>query len=123
MIRKRFPKFSILENKNPEEMSQKLNELMEEIACKDADVKTGFDASIGHYAHVRWEEEIIIPEDIRDEYKLKGIEYVCGECPFFVLQKDRRIKHSVCNKGEKVWYDHSACLKLYEMIERGEIEL
>ena len=123
MIRKDYPKFEILQSKNPEELTEKLNMLMEKIACKSPEVKTDYDSSIGHFAHVRWQEEIIEPEDIRDEYKLKGIEYVCGQCPFFVLQKDRRIKYSVCNQGTETWYDHKACVELYQMIEDGKVEI
>lgn len=123
MIRKCYPKYEILESKNPKQLTDKLNSLLEGVAKKDVEVKTGFDSSIGHYAHVKWMEDLTIPEDIRDEFALKGIKYVCGQCPFFVLHKDKRIKYHICNKGEHTWYEHSACNMLYEMIEKGEIEL
>lgn len=112
-----------IQEKSPEVFDAKLNSLMEEVALKNPSSERFFDASIGHCAYVKWTETIIEPENARDEYSLKGIEYVCGECPFFVLQKDRRIKYSVCNKGEKVWYEHSACVELYELIKKGDVEI
>lgn len=109
--------------RNPETFDERLNNLMEDISRKEPHCERFFDASIGHCAYVKWTETIIEAEDIRDEYTLKGIEYVCGDCPFFVLQKDKRIKYHICNKGERTWYEHQACLALYEMIEKGEIQI
>ena len=123
MIPKEYPMFEILQSKSPKEMTEKLNELMQKVCKKNPEVQTAFDSSIGHYAHVRWLEQVTIPEDVRDEFKLQGIQYCCGECPFFILQKDRRIKYSVCNKGEKVRFDDAACVDLYRMIKEGEVEL
>lgn len=124
MIRKTVPKFQIIENKNPKQLTEELNSILWDVAEHDnVDVVTGFDSSIGHYAHIRWMEEVVIPESVADEFHLKGIRYVCGECPFFILQQDRRIKHTVCNKGSRTTYDHPACECLYEMVKKGEIEI
>ena len=124
MVYKTIPRFKIIENKNPVKLTDELNGVLEVIAEHDSiNVTTGFDASIGHYAHIRWSEEKVIPESIADEFKLEGIQYCCGECPFFILQQDRRIKHSVCNKGRRTTYDTPACDCLYEMIRKGEIEI
>lgn len=123
MISQETSKLRIIQSKNPKEFEEQFEKLMQEILGKNPNIMTGFDSSIGHYAHIRWEETIKIPEDARDEANLKGIKYYCGDCPFFVLQKDRRIKNSVCGQGIKTYYEHHACVKLYEMIERGEVEM
>ncbi len=124
MIRKSYRQREIIQSQNPNEVNDRLNRLMEEKALQDPEItKEDYDPAIGHYVYVQWTVEIREPEDARDRAELEGKKYCCGECPFYVLQKDKRIKHSVCNKGNKTWYEHSACIELYEMIEKGEIEL
>lgn len=74
-------------------------------------------------AIIKYKVEEKEPETKADEYKLKGIEYVCGDCPYFQLNHDRRIKYSICGEGNKVSYCDKACDYLYEQIETGAIEL
>ena len=124
MIRRNYLKTDIVQSHDPIKVTEEVNRILEEKAeCEPEVTQEGYHPKIGHYAKLRWRERITIPEDARDRAELNGKTYVCGECPFFVLQQDRRIKNSVCNKGAKTWYDHSACICLYEMIEKGEIEL
>lgn len=75
------------------------------------------------HAVIRYECEEKEAETRADEYKLKGIEFRCGDCPFFVLANDKRIKYSLCKKGKKVCYSERACEFLYEQIEKGAWEL
>lgn len=121
MIRLEKEIHKTIQEKSPEAFDEKLNALMEEIALKNPSSERIFDSVAGHIAYVKWIEIVVEPEDVRDEFILKGTEYVCGECPFFELQKDRRIKYSVCNQGQKVWYEHKACLHLYELIKKGDV--
>ena len=124
MIRKDYLKTDIVQSHDPLKVVEKLNALLEEKAdCEPQITQEGYHPKIGHYAKVRWSERITIPEDARDRANIKGVNLCCGECPFFVLQNDRRIKHSVCNQGTRTWYEKAACVELYEMIEKGEIEL
>lgn len=113
--------YQTIEERSAKVFDEKLNNLVEEIALCEPDVRRLFEPSIGYIAFVEWKELIIEPEDARDEYKLKGIEYCCGECPFFKLSEDRRVKKAICEQGEKTYYDRPACAELYERIKKGEV--
>lgn len=123
MIRQEYKSYKTIQTKDPEKFDIMLQEFLEEIRLKNPEVKRFYDAAIGHCAYVEWEEKICEPENARDEFELKGIKYCCGECPMFILQKDHRVKKSICNKGERTWYDRSACNELYELIKEGKIEI
>lgn len=123
MVRQEYKSYKTIQTKDPEKFDIMLQEFLEEIRLKNPEVQRFYDAAIGHCAYVEWEEKICEPENAKDEYELKGIKYCCGECPMFVLQKDKRVKRSICNKGERTWYDKSACNELYELIKEGKIEI
>lgn len=123
MIDKTKEHHRTVECRDPVEFDSRLEKLLEEVEAMDPQTTRFFDASIGHCAYVTWKERIRKPENARDRAELQGKKYVCGECPFFELQKDRRIKHSICNNGERTWYERPACVDLYERIEKGEIQI
>lgn len=123
MIRKDFKKFKTIQSEFPDTFDSLLEEFLDKILLKEYEVKRFYEPTIGHCAYIEWEEKILEPENAKDEFELEGIKYCCGECPLYILQKDRRVKHSICNKGEKVWYEKAACNDLYEKIKKGEIEL
>lgn len=124
MIYETISDIRIIQSQNPNEVETKYRELMQDLAGKNPKAKTGFDSSIGHYAHITWEYEVKKPEDIREEMNLKGIKYVCGECPRFDLPEDKRIKNVFCETaGRKVSYDCNACLLLYQQVASGEVRI
>lgn len=123
MLIRKIQKLKIIQSKDPKEVEKQFEEVLESIGVEADYIRVDYDSNVGHYAHIRWTKTITEPENVRDEYILNGKRYCCGDCPFFVLQKDRRIKYSLCEKNEKTWFEHDACLKLYEMIDRGEVEL
>ena len=123
MIRDEFKEYKTIQTKDPQKFDLLLKEALDPIKLKNPEVTRFYDSEIGHCAYVSWEEKICEPENAKDEFELKGISYCCGECPLFVLQKDRRVKKSICNLGESTWYEKSACNELYEMIKEGKIEL
>lgn len=123
MIERNKERHKTLEIRDPAEFDSQLEKLLAEVEDMHPETYRFFDASVGHCAYIKWVEHIREPEDARDRAALQGNRYVCGECPFFQLQKDRRIKHTVCNNGIRTWYEKAACLDLYERIERGEIEI
>lgn len=124
MIRTNRTITEIIQSHNPKEVTEQLNKLLEDKAIFEPVITSeDYHPAIGHYAKVRWQETFCEPENAKDRAELKGKSYYCGECPFFVLHHDRRIKYSVCNEGHEVWFDKPACIGLYEKIEKGEIEL
>ena len=64
------------------------------------------------------------PENIVDEYRMKGICKNCSECCYFELPHnvdgsiDKRAKKGFCNKNGVVrWKDSAACEVLYMILE------
>ena len=122
MKRETFRQFIILECDSAQEFQEKLNLAMREHATKHPEVE--FNKNKGHSAYISWTEEVTIVESIADEFAMKGIRYVCGECPFFELSKDKRVKYTTCGCDVKnTYYERPACESLYEKIKRGEIVL
>lgn len=122
MIRKNYYQTEIIQSHDPSKVTIKLNSVLEGRANDDAEItQEGYHPKIGHYAKVRWRQNVVIPENASDRLELKGVTIYCGECPFFQLQSDRRIKYSVCNNGQKTYYDRRACDELCEMVEKGEV--
>ena len=123
MIRKEITKHKTIQTKSPKEFDDLLEALLAEVALNDPSVSRFYDGEIGHCAYVEWKVEVIKPENLKDEFKLKGIEYVCGECPFFRLHPDRRVKYTTCQMGVRCSYEDGACERLYEGIQKGEIDM
>ena len=123
MIQTTKEKHKTIQTRDPVEFDDLLEKILEEIQDHHPETTRFFDASIGHCAYIKWEEVHRIPEDAADRAQLKGIEYRCIECPYFVISQDKRVKHSECEKGRSTRADARACAKLYEMIEEGKVEL
>ena len=122
MIYKTLQKITIIESDDPVEFEKRFNQAQEELAPYKS--KTTFPTHRGtHCAYIEYEQNVKVPEDIRDEYALRGISYICGDCPYFRPAEDRRVKHAECEKGQRTTYTTTACVGLYEAIERGEIEI
>lgn len=79
----------------------------------------------GHCAYINYTEEIITPENARDELELKDIRPVCGECPFYEKAGDHRVKAGKCLKDlePKPYWEKPACTYLCEMVLSGAIDL
>ena len=121
MIVKEIKRHRTIQTKSPKEFDQELDRLMNDIALKSPNVERFFDATIGHCAYVEWTEEVMKSESIKDDYELKGMRFVCGDCPMCILPEDRRIKNFICERGERVYYDRPACIWFYEGLESGVI--
>lgn len=77
-------------------------------------------------AVIEYTRDVKIPEDIRDEFALQGVEYTCSLCPHYTLPEDKRIKKTLCSaSGNQVLCraDSPACVWLYEQISRGEVDI
>ena len=120
MIRDEYTKTLIIESHSPEEVTEQLNKVLKEYRNCDVKFTKNYHPSIGHYVDVEWTEVTVIPESVRDEFHLKGITHYCGECPYYHINDDRRMKYSYCEKGNKVWCEREACEQRYIEIKEGE---
>ena len=92
-----------------------------------------FSESIPLYAHIKYIEEVEIPESLEDEYRLLGVGFTCGQCPYFKPIKkangnsDERCKVGDCfyegNEFGRARKTAPACEHLYELIAEGGVKL
>jgi len=79
----------------------------------------------GHFAHIYWEEVRPVPEDIKDEYILRGERYRCENCPHYGANASDNPRHAFsCTR--KVYSAtrrgcEEACLYFYQQLAKGEL--
>ena len=89
------------------------------------DVLSSTTSAGGSNAHIYWEEVVQIPENIKDEFILRGETYTCGQCPFYGVngsddpRKAFDCLHSV-TMGRKRSINN-ACLYFYQKLASGEV--
>ena len=121
-----YLQFIIVKDDDPEVLSDMLNEKLRELAGKSPEVT--FEGMI---ARISYKQYITTPEDIQDEYAIKGVRLTCQDCPFFrpLLNKNgsinRTAKRGDCQFAEygTTTRDMPACERLFYMLNRGEIKL
>ena len=80
-----------------------------------------------HCCYFIYSETVYIPETIEDEYKLRGEEKYCGDCPFFVFSGDGTLGDCtnpgvhIKTRTGKLTATGKACARLYEGLGKGEL--
>ncbi len=98
----------------PEEFEMKLNKTLADIALAGSEPTIQFNCNVGFCAYITHETTTRVPENIEDEYELKGIRFTCGECPNWIQPIDGRVKYSHCDViGCNRKSSDSACEWLY----------
>lgn len=126
MRRDSYLQFRIIMADTVEELTKRLNSAFYELRQKEPEVE--FD---GLTARIRYKESELMPEDLREEYSLKGVDLHCQDCPFFepLRNKDgsvnRAAKRGDCQFAAYGYTsrDAVACERLFMMLNRGEIKL
>lgn len=120
MKRTKVQRFIGVDARDAAELAELLNEKMEQIKGAQPEIKW-FDGQFS--ALLFYDEHLEIPEDIRDEYELRGETYTCGECPLKTPITDGRCHHRWrCDRMPRgTDEDQRACVRFYEMLERGEL--
>ena len=121
MKEKTIKDFKVISNSNlsnfEKEVKSFLNEHQDAISLQTNSTST----SKGHYCHIFWEEKKLVPEDIRDEYILRGEKYCCGNCPLWGGNVDNgrpECLRQVRMKDTRLC--SGACLWFYQQIANGE---
>lgn len=123
---KSVQQFAIVQADSAPSFEEQLNARVMELSDKNPVVK--FD---GLTAYISYNETVKIPEDIGDEYELKGVVFRCEDCPCFspILKEDgtedRRVKYGDCefSKFGRTMKDDRACEHLFTMIANGRVGL
>lgn len=126
MKRESFTQYSIVMADSAQSLTEQLNAEIRRLRAKQPRVT--FDGLIARIEYTETDEE---PEDIRDEYKMKGVQLTCQDCPFFepILKadgtEDRRVKIGDCPHKPlgRTFRDSKACDILFQKINNGEVRL
>lgn len=121
-----YLQFRIIAADTFDELTEKLNAAMYELRAKDPEVE--FE---GHTARICYKESEMTPEDLRDEYAMKGVRLHCLDCPFFepLRNKDGSVNRAA-KKGDCMfqnygltWRDAPACERFYKMLNEGDLKV
>lgn len=126
MRRESFQQFAIVASDSAQILTEKLNAKLYELRHKNPTVT--FDGLIARISYTETTEGC---EDLTDEYRLKGVNLSCQDCPLFQPIKkadgteDKRIKWGDCIHAHmgRTSRDKGACDKLFQMINSGEVRL
>lgn len=125
MINKTYKEHITVESRDAREFDTLLNRAIRDHAEHNVEVIYKMNAE-GHCAYVTFDCYVNVAESIEDEYALQGISFTCGECPYFVLPSDKRIKFIRCDKSghrRRCSFESRACEWLYQEFENGGVEL
>ena len=117
----------IISNSDSTTLKAEVKKFFEEHA-NDLSVDVQFTTTTaGHNAYIIYEQAYQIPEDIRDEYIIRGESYTCENCPYWSNNFDPTNIKGLwrCTKKVKygnVRYVDEACLFFYQELAKGEIK-
>lgn len=121
MKRTRVKHYVGLDARSAAELGEMLTQKCEELRQFCPEVV--WDLSNGHSAFLVYDEVVEEPENIRDEYALRGETYSCGDCPFKYPITDGRSRHRWACERSKSGTDEDipACNWFYEQLDKGEV--
>ena len=126
MIRESFPQYAIVDGDTAQILTDRLNATLYELRKKSP--KVHFDGLIAQISYTETTER---PEDLLEEYALKGVRLTCQDCPYFnpILKadgsEDKRAKIGDCEFAHygRTYRDAQACEQLFNRINNGEVKL
>lgn len=129
MRRESYQQYAIVKSDSARTFTDQLNAELRRLAEKKP-VVTFTDAD-PYLARISYIETEIIPESIRDEYRLEGVDFCCEDCPMFkpIMKtdgtEDRRVKYGGCRYAEfgRTYRTSAACEHLFRMMRSGEVKL
>ena len=127
MKSKSYRQFRIVQCDTADELTIELNQILKDLAGCDPDVEfEGLTARVSFMV-----SEKPVPEDLAEEYEVKGVNLMCDDCPYFERMKkkdgtdDLRKKIGRCPFARSgiTYKDSKACNTLFEMLNSGEVKL
>ena len=85
----------------PEEFDEIVNGVYIEAAKYGKEPEIHFFDAKGFCASIKYYISLSLPENLAEEYELRGLGEVCDACPYFTPITDRRCKNTICKKTEK----------------------
>lgn len=120
-----YPQFATIHEESGTLFDARLNEMIYEL--RDYNPKVKFSESIPFYAHITYTVNEKLPETVAEASELKGVSFVCGQCPYYQPMKtadgevDKRRRYGDCDFAEtgRTKCTAPACNELYELIKEG----
>lgn len=109
-----------IETQDPATFDHLFEEAVKELADEDIEIIRNMNKGT-HCVYLTWAEKVPIPEDLREEYELRGDGCTCGDCPELEDTGDGRKKYHKCPMCDRRSKDDRACLRYYRKLEAGEI--
>ena len=120
MKRTRVQRFIGIDARDAVELAERLTDTCEELRRFDPEIKW----IDGRYSAVLfYTEHTEEPENLAEEYELRGEAYTCEACPHRVPITDGRARNRWrCDERKRgTDLDCPACVRFYEELERGDI--
>lgn len=124
-----YPQFRIVQGYTAKELTDELNAALKDLKGQEP-IVTFSDDSLT--ARIKYEEtERDVPECLEDEYRLKGVQLYCEDCPYFERFKkadgteDLRKNVGMCPVATNGMTHRrkAACETLFKMINEGGVKL
>lgn len=116
-------KIAVIKEETAEQFERAVNSKVDELEGKSPTLE--FVKEAGWCAYVLYQEEVEVLETAADRYQAMGIRLKCGQCPYRENPKEKRVRYTSCTLGDRqgIAYGDPACNLLYEMLEKGEVQL
>lgn len=74
-------------------------------------------------AWVKYIEVEYTPETLRERYALQGVRPTCGECPYYIAPRDKRLRCGDCELMNHVDPRDEVCDSFFTWLESGQVTL
>ena len=124
MLYRKLQELKVIEAETGDEFEARVNEVLRELQKEGAEYEIQFNMSRGHCAYITAQRNGSIPENAADRHLLAGDTHRCVECPMWVHPTRGNVKNTRCEIVRGIRSANSPCCDwLYEMLDRGKIEL
>ncbi len=108
----------VIQDKTASGFQEKLNKALDALP---ADARIEFNMNQGHCCYITYKHSERIPESAEEMLSMKvGRHYRCNDCPYIVLDPDRRSKTHYCEyKQDRRELMQFACVEFYEGLLDG----
>ena len=120
----RVEQLKIITADNEFDFMSKFNSFMKELAQRGIQAQAETSPANGLVAYIRYIEETVYPETMKEEFEQGGEKHTCVECPYFIMPTDGRRKYTKCPRQQGLAYRERACCeKFYEELSEGKLTL
>lgn len=118
MIFRKSERHKTIVGENAFDFDARLNAFLDSLDAKRIEHTTQVDPRAGFVAFVTYYKQVQIPEDLQDEYELRGEARTCHDCEKFPIITDGRIKVVRCpHTGRGCSAGTRACNAYYKHLE------